>query len=461
MSFRRSIRIAGKPAMRFATLLRVELLEQRQLLAADLSISEIPAEPFFDYTPVIVAGDTSGSSADSPSQREIKDHSYSGVGSLFMTKGGPNGYICTGTLIADDYVLTAGHCLDSNNDGLPDFKPENVSFRTTDFVNGSHRYVDSSAATALYIHPDFTGFDGWTVNDDIAMIKLATPITTADAYDYDGKSNAATIVASSQQIAMVGYGESGDGVDGYYVSPSLAVKRLGYNTIDGTGSDDENTGSKEVYYADFDGRSGNGPSGGPSLGNQLETTLGGGDSGGPAFARYSNTNTIVAINTFTYSGGGYAKAPLFGSGLGGILVHPYAGWIDAVLNGTIGGGGGGGDTGGGGGGKGGGGKGGGKPRSTELGLGVSEMLPPVSVTTQSIALRDTATREDQEYGNLVLIRTSTLTLHHLTAHPQIKNSTEWLPNESLTSESSFSQPDEPQSEIELEALDWVFQEWPL
>jgi hypothetical protein len=39
---------------------------------------------------------------------------------------------------------------------------------------------------------------------------------------------------------------------------------------------------------------------------------------------------LAAINTFTVSGGEFTAAPFFGSGGGGVLVHPYLGWISAV-----------------------------------------------------------------------------------------------------------------------------------
>jgi hypothetical protein len=86
--------------------------------------------------------------------------------------------------------------------------------------------------------------------------------------------------------------------------------------------------------------------------------LGGGDSGGPSFVWNATTAKyeLAAINTFSFEGDGYNTAPFFGSGLGGILVHPYLDWIAGVLSGSGGGGGGGGNNGG---------KGGGKPNSSQ------------------------------------------------------------------------------------------------
>lgn len=45
-------------------------------------------------------------------------------------------------------------------------------------------------------------------------------------YAYDGT------LAKQETFYLVGYGQSGDGVNGYYVRPSFSVKRLGNNIAD-------------------------------------------------------------------------------------------------------------------------------------------------------------------------------------------------------------------------------------
>ena len=140
-----------------------------------------------------------------------------------------------------------------------------------------------------------------------------------------------------ETITMVGYGQSGDGVSGYHVSPWWTVKRVGANHADAYISDDEGSGSPEGWECDFDGPGKDtnlfGPPKGSNLtlGNDVETTLGGGDSGGPAFIDDGAGGLeIFGINTFSF--GVKAPAPLFGSGAGGVVVAPYVEWIESIIN---------------------------------------------------------------------------------------------------------------------------------
>lgn len=351
----RSNAVRGKG--RHTRFLRLEPLERRYLLAGDVLPGFQIADDFI-ATPMLVAGDPSVAPADSPNNRidpNVTTSDYSGVGSLFMKLGKFNGYICTGTPINAEHVLTAAHCLDSNNDGTIDFKANKVEFNLNYSGNLSHTIT----ASELFVHPEFTGFANPVVNDDIAIVRLSSPIPvgvpTYPLYD-------SAPVASGDTLEMVGYGVSGNGVTGYSGNASLTVKRTGANNADDFESDlaDEGSNDIEVFLADFDEPTGSdsGPIGGTTLGNDVETTLGGGDSGGPSFVDEGGQLKVAGVNTFTFWGGEYSQSPLFGSGMGGILVYDYLDWLNPIL---AGGGGGGGDGDDGGGGGGGNGKGGGPP----------------------------------------------------------------------------------------------------
>lgn len=396
--------------------LRMESLEYRALLAADIlalssGVEHNSSEAVF--IPTIVAGQ----SPDSPSARLDANNTsslFTGVGSLIMQKGRSQ-YICTGTLIdatqfapnsTDSYVLTAAHCLDSNNDGSIDFKSNGVTFYlNTGEDNGlTNGHSHTVQASALHVSPDFTGFNRPSINDDIAIIKLASPIPDVSAYRLRS-----TPVERGTAITLVGYGQSGSGDPqglGYTEGASRYFKRVGGNVIEAfNGDDDGQPDRNEVYFADFDGPNGDG------LGNSIETTIGGGDSGGPAFlgnllATGSPTAPeVVAINTFTYGGGSLPRAPFFGSELGGIMVHPYLTWIQDVI--ANGGGSGGGDGGGGGGGKGGG-KGPPSSRSmewsAELAPVIESHLTTSSLTTSERRVRDAEILPESDKKSLLVFR---------------------------------------------------------
>ncbi len=59
------------------------------------------------------------------------------------------------------------------------------------------------------------------------------------------------------------------------------------------------------------------------MGNDIETIIGPGDSGGPALRQTVDGWTVVGINTFTEGYGGK-----FGDTGGGVLVDPYLPWIE-------------------------------------------------------------------------------------------------------------------------------------
>jgi hypothetical protein len=88
--------------------------------------------------------------------------------------------------------------------------------------------------------------------------------------------------------------------------------------------DDEGSGRAEVFRYDFDAPATVGIIGG-SLGNDIETIIGPGDSGGAALRETASGWELVGINTFTEGYGGR-----FGDTGGGVLVEPYIDWISGI-----------------------------------------------------------------------------------------------------------------------------------
>lgn len=279
---------------------------------------------------LIVAGDPGGTPTDSPANRVDPNTTgslFAGVGSLAITFG-PSLFICTATAISPTHVLTAAHCLDLTDDGTIDVAPSDVQFK----LNYGSDVSDVITASSLFVHPDWTGFNNPSLNDDVGVVELSSPLP-AGVPIYPLNTDPFVFIETA---TLVGYGWSGDGVNGFSVGPSWSVKRVGDNHTDAYITDDEGSGGREVFEFDFDGPHKKTNIFGPpqpfnlTLGNDIETTLGGGDSGGPAFIDDGFGGLeIFGINTFGF--GFKAPAPLFGSGGGGIVVSEYVDFINSVM----------------------------------------------------------------------------------------------------------------------------------
>lgn len=310
-------------------------------------------------TPVIVAGSPTGNAdgpPDSPAAHvdpNVPTSPYSGVVSLNIRYDGKS-FICSGALIDPTHVLTAGHCIDTNGQGTPIniSQPYATSGNDVRVVFNSDPAYSLITASAVNMNPNYQGFGNcpaaaagnFCVNDDIAIVTLSQP-APADAQIYSIYNGQ---VATGTEFTQVGYGTSGDGINGYTIDPSFFTKRVGHNIYDLYDLDDEQGfagGSPEVWYADFDGIDSNGVEQdafcvyanvcGTSLGNQVETSIGGGDSGGPSFIVTGNGLEIVANNTFSGTFTDDQVEGTFGTYMGGVLLNSYRDWILSIATNAV------------------------------------------------------------------------------------------------------------------------------
>lgn len=229
-----------------------------------------------------------------------------------------NGSPYSGTVISPIHVITAAHVL-----GGATAATVSCTFNLTSTPQ-------SIGVTQIAIYPG-SSFP----YDDLAILTLSQPVPAG--------TQVYPIVDTAQPtgtvLALVGYGGSGNGNVGPTIGASATVKRSGRNVLDRlTDKVDASGRSAAFYVMDFDGPSGNGALGGPTLGNSIETGVASGDSGSGAFVLSGGVYGLYGVNNASlgFQAGG-ATLGQFGSGAAGLVLShpPYLQWITQQTNGTI------------------------------------------------------------------------------------------------------------------------------
>jgi V8-like Glu-specific endopeptidase len=158
---------------------------------------------------------------------------FDSVGEVLFTDG-TSGYRCSGTVIASNWVLTAGHCVDSAV-SMTFQLPQYDAGRTTLLGHTSH------TATSWVWHENWTGNNllaGW----DVGLMYFDNPFDVDPAKLYTGSNEAGSVTTH------VGYGATGTGLTG--VNSPSGTRRAGQNVVDGLHSG-EGTGN-QLLWSDFD-----------------------------------------------------------------------------------------------------------------------------------------------------------------------------------------------------------------
>jgi hypothetical protein len=219
----------------------------------------------------------------------------------------------SGALIHRRMVLTAAHVVA----GAP---PDVVEVQ----VNASAVPLRIAAAQ-VHVHPGWRGFTKPFAFDDLAIVELedevprGAPIYPIFPY----------VPPQGVALLLVGYGASGHGSIGPAVGADPAVKRIGQNRIDRVIPRPDAPDAPSLFLYDFDGPDeSTNVFDGPTLGNAVETSAAGGDSGAPAFVMPDGIPRIVGVLTFV-TDILRPGTPLstFGASGGGVLAAAAQAWL--------------------------------------------------------------------------------------------------------------------------------------
>ena len=282
---------------------------RRLLVATAAALLTLMPPP---WAHAIMAGGETALPPDSPSNRLDPlgaTSPFNAVGALAINSGGFN-YRGSGVALSPNWVLTAGHNLDLNDNGLPD-PGLAISFNLPGF--GAY------SASGFYTCPGFTGFGNPSIQRDLGLMYFATPLPSSLVFPMLSYG-----LQLGDEVTLAGFGRSGYGSYGYTTSASLTDRRTGRNVVDSFTTDDLGGALPALFRYDFDSPDTTGLVGG-SLGNAVETLIGPGDSGGPLLVGLGAGYALAGLNPFVEGYGGR-----FGGLGGGIVLQPYLGWISEV-----------------------------------------------------------------------------------------------------------------------------------
>ena len=252
----------------------IETLETRKLLAADILAA--PMDVAFEPAAIVQTEDVSSRSG--PVARIVNGQSTSDFAAVGIVNNG-----CTGTLIAPNAVLTAGHCI------------EDMSATSGTFEVGGKTYATAN----MIAHPNYNGEIGNDNSADIAIMILQEDVTGIVPMQINR-----TTPEVGQLLTLVGFGGQGTGSAGH--DGSFGNKNVGTTPVDEV--------SPGLISWRFD--------------NESESNTAPGDSGGPAFLSIGGVQVVAGVT----SGGDRNDAGI-GDHSFDTRVDAYASWIDSVLQG--------------------------------------------------------------------------------------------------------------------------------
>jgi Trypsin len=271
--------------------LALECLDSRHLLAslalpphhADARDVHLPLHPTNSVFDMSEENHTGGSGFD-PNMAIVNGTPTNAFPSVGIV-GDASGGFCSGTLIAPQVVLTAGHCAEGVGNTAGRFEIAGTTYATSQVI----------------VHPQYNDALIGTDNaNDLAVYRLNRPVTGVTPSPIYR-----TTPQVGQTLTLVGFGAGGTGNSGH--DGSFGTKRVGTTPIDQV--------STRLLLWRFD--------------NNTESNTAPGDSGGPAFIQTGGVYYVAGVT----SGGDQANAGI-GDRSYDTRVDAYKTWIDTFLGGS-------------------------------------------------------------------------------------------------------------------------------
>jgi Trypsin len=204
------------------------------------------------------------------------DTSQAHQAAVFVSRDEGGGYVgnCTGTLISNNVVLTAAHCVGT------------ASEMTVYFGNSTNSFTDMRTASEVQIHPGYNP-SSTNVSNDIALIRLSSnaPTSIVPIPPLPSSNGIVQSDMNTTPLQYVGFGQTETGSSG----TKLTITRPAVAMC---------TTSTGCSF-NLSGMGVNLPGG--AFGIAMDSTNGGicsGDSGGPAFVIRGNTEYVAGVSSW-------------------------------------------------------------------------------------------------------------------------------------------------------------------